>query len=160
MGVLQDVKQVKKDREDLSAQIVELKRLVGDLKIEKEAVSKITNKQAEINRLEERIQQLTIEKDRKEEEYARREREVTHKVGLLKEQQEFEVKRATEQAKLEVQQENLKADKDRFDERMKFQEERFAKEVDYLKDIMTQILQRLPTVDVNMGTARTESSSQ
>jgi hypothetical protein len=43
---------------------------------------------------------------------------------------------------------------------MDFREERFKKEVGYLKDLMAQVLERLPTVTVDRKITETTKSSK
>jgi flagellar motility protein MotE (MotC chaperone) len=70
-------------------------------------------------------------------------------VGLERRRQEFEIGSAKREVTLGVREENLKADRERFEQQMKFTEERFDAEVKYLKDLMGEILKRLPNVEVN-----------
>lgn len=99
--------------------------------------------------LKKQVVELEIQRDKKQEEFDRRDRELTHMIGLEKKRQEVETKQAATAAGLTVREENLKADKDRFDKEMKFREERFTEEVGYLKGMVAQILERLPTVNVD-----------
>jgi len=82
------------------------------------------------------------------EDYERQQRDLKHMVGLEKKRQEFEVEQAKRETVLKVKEENLANDKKRFQEQMTFHQERFEKEVGYLKELMGQILERLPTVTV------------
>ena len=72
----------------------------------------------------------------------------THKVGLERKRQEFEIKQAKREATVNIREENLSADRDRFENQMKFQEERFTKEVKYLKDMMNKMMERLPSAEI------------
>lgn len=103
----------------------------------------------------EELETLKIEKARREEEYARKEREIEHKVGLERERQKVELENAKRDATLTVREENLKADRKRFEEQMKFQEERFTKEVGYLKDMLADIVKRLPTAEFTADLSNT-----
>lgn len=94
------------------------------------------------------VETLETEKARKQEEFSRREREVEHKVGLERKRQEFELTSAKREAVLAVREENLKADRARFEEQMGFHEKRFTEEVSYLKELMTEIMKRLPDVSL------------
>ena len=98
---------------------------------------------AKLKQLREQIETLTIEKSRKDEEFAKREREIEHKVGLERKRQEFEVEAAKRETTVTVREENLKADRDRFENEMKFQRERFTEEVGYLKGMLEQVLTKL-----------------
>lgn len=103
---------------------------------------------AEVLKLREEIETLKIEKGRKEEESARKEREIEHKVGLERKRQEFEMEAAKREATLTVREENLAADRKRFEDQMAFHEKRFSEEVTYLKEMVGQVLERLPNVTV------------
>jgi hypothetical protein len=102
----------------------------------------------EVATLREQIETLKIEKGRKEEEGARREREVEHKVGLERARQKFEVEQSKREATVSIREENLKADRERFDEQLKFHEDRFTSEVGYLKEILGDIVKRLPSAEL------------
>ncbi len=105
----------------------------------------------DVTQLREEIETLKIEKGRKEEEFAKKEREIEHKVGLERKRQEFEIEQAKRETTVAVREENLKADKDRFAEQLKFHEDRFATEVGYLKDMMGQLMERLPTAEIKIA---------
>lgn len=110
----------------------------------------------QIVRLREELETLRIEKARKDEEHAKREREVEHKVGLERKRQEFEMEQAKREATVSVREENLKADRTRFEEQLKFHETRFTAEVGYLKDMITEVMKRLPSAEIvaNIGGER------
>lgn len=110
-------------------------------------VSDLTDK---IKGLQTDLETLKIEKDRKDEEYSRKDREIEHKIGLERTRQEFEVAQAKREATLEVEQKNLDADKDRFKSEMEFQRKRLEKEVDSLNGLVKQLLKRVPSVEVLM----------
>jgi hypothetical protein len=99
-------------------------------------------------KLRSEIETLKIEKGRREEEFNRKEREVEHKVGLERKRQEFELSSGKREATLSVREENLAADRKRFEEQMKFHEDRFTAEVGYLKDLLGQIMERLPSTEI------------
>jgi hypothetical protein len=103
---------------------------------------------ASLKQLREQIETLTIEKNRREEDFSRREREVEHKVGLERKRQEFEISQAKRETSVTLREENLKADRARFEEQMKFHDERFSTEVGYLKDMVGQMLKRLPSTEI------------
>lgn len=102
----------------------------------------------EVTKLREEIETLKIEKGRREEEYARRDREIEHKIGLERKRQEFEITQGKREATLGVREENLKADRERFTQQMDFHEKRFTEEVGYLKDMIGDMLKRLPTAEI------------
>lgn len=108
---------------------------------------------AHIEKLRAEVETLKIEKGRKEEEYARRDREIEHiehKVGLERARQTQELSLAKREATVGVKEENLAADRKRFEDQMKFHDERFTKEVGYLKEIIGDIAQRLPSATISI----------
>lgn len=104
--------------------------------------------QVKIKDLRQSLETLEIEKGRKDEDYAKKDREVEHKIGLERKRQEFELEQAKREVTVSVREENLKADRTRFEEQMKFHNDRFTTEVGYLKDMIGQMLVRLPEVKV------------
>jgi hypothetical protein len=103
----------------------------------------------EIRELKREIVEQQIKRDKQKEEHEREKRDVKHMVGLEKKRQEFEIQQAKRETEVTVREENLTADKNRFAKQMEFQQERFEKEVGYLKSLMEQVLNRLPTVTVD-----------
>ena len=99
--------------------------------------------------LKREIEDLKINKARMMEEHAKEDRELRHMIGLEKKRQEFEVEQAKKETVVTVREENLVAEKLRFAEQVAFHAERFEKEVGYLKEILGDILKRLPTVNVD-----------
>lgn len=104
---------------------------------------------AKVESLKRQISDLEIQRDKKQEDFDRRERELTHMIGLEKKRQEVETKQAKQEATLAVREENLAAERKEFEKQMKFREDRFDGEVKYLKGMVEQILGRLPTVNVD-----------
>lgn len=102
----------------------------------------------DLMKLREELETLKIEKGRKEEEFKTKEREIEHKVGLERKRQEFEREQAKREASVSIREENLKADRKRFEEQLKFHEDRFTSEVGYLKDILGDVLKRLPSEEI------------
>lgn len=133
------------DHQALSEQVDRLEAEIKRLSEETGAYGRIKQLQKVEKELREQIETLKIEKSRKEEDHAKQERELRHMVGLERERQKFEVDAAKREAMLEVREENLDADKKRFEEQMKFHEKRFTEEVGYLKGMLTQVLDRLPS---------------
>jgi len=102
----------------------------------------------ELVKLRDEIETLKIEKGRREEEYAKKDREIEHKIGLERKRQEFEIAQSKREATVTIREENLKADRDRFESQMKFHDERFTQEVGYLKDMIADMLKRLPSAEI------------
>ena len=112
--------------------------------------SEFTTYVAERGKLRDEVETLKIEKGRKVEEHEKERRELTHMIGLEKKRQEFEVAQAKREAVVTVQEANLAADKKRFEAQMDFQTKRFETEVGYLKEMMADILKRLPNVNMDI----------
>jgi hypothetical protein len=74
----------------------------------------------DLAKLREEIETLKIEKGRREEEFAKREREIEHKVGLERKRQEFEIEQAKRETSVKVREENLSADRKRFEGEVKY----------------------------------------
>ena len=157
MGLFdRQTKQLDTATAELEETITALKGQIADLKAERAAASTERDAVKRIKNLQEQISRLEIDKGKIVEDNDRKLRETTHMVGLERKRQEFEAEQAKKgieharaQAILEVQRENLETERAAFVKEMKFREERFTQEVGYLKDLMTQILDRLPTVTVD-----------
>lgn len=141
--------EVEAERQELLGEIRSLKRaLISEQRIVKEKEDQLRLVD-EVRSLKEQITDLEIKKAKLVEDQERRLREVEHKVGLERTRQAQELELARREVKVTVQEENLAADKARFDEQIKFTTDRFTKETDYLRDIMGQIMERLPTVTID-----------
>lgn len=120
-----------------------MQRVQGEL----QGIRSVADLADKVKSLRAEVEALETSKARKEEEFARKEREIEHKVGLERKRQEFELASGKREATLTVREENLAADRKRFEEQMKFQSDRFASEVGYLKDMLGQIIKRLPSAE-------------
>lgn len=109
---------------------------------------KVTDLQGQITELREKLETLRISKARKDEEFATREREIEHKVGLERARQEFEIEQAKREATVAIREENLEADKERFAEQMEFHRTRLEAEVASLRDLTGKLLERLPSAEI------------
>lgn len=118
---------------------------------ELQGIKSVSDLSGRVKQLREQLTTLEIEKGKKDEEFARKEREIEHKVGLERKRQEFELSSGKKEATLTVREENLVADRKRFDEQMKFQNDRFTTEVGYLKDMIGQVLERVPNVTADFS---------
>lgn len=114
---------------------------------ELKGIKSVTDLANKVKSLRQEVETLEISKAQREEEFEREEREIEHKIGLERKRQEFEIDAAKREALVSVREENLDADRKRFEDQMKFQEERFTKEVGYLKEMLTEIVQRLPSAE-------------
>jgi chromosome segregation ATPase len=130
----------------------ELAALKGEIK----ALRSERDNTEQLAKLRRDVEQLKLEKDRLTEDNARKIRETEHKVGLLKTKQDHDVANARRETKLEVREENLTADKKRFEDEMAFQREHMQREVDRFDGIAKALMERLPTIEVELsGAART-----
>jgi len=100
--------------------------------------------------LKRQIAELEINKGKQQETHAREERELRHMIGLEKKRQEVEMAQAKKETELTVREGNLAAEKKRFEEHLKFNTERFQSMETYLKSMMTDILARLPNVNMEI----------
>lgn len=117
-------------------------RLLEDLREHAKGLELATS----VLNLKKQINDLEIDKSKLKEQHEKEERELRHMIGLEKKRQEFEIEQSKRETTLKVQQENLAADKKRFEDQMKFHETRFTEEVGYLKDMIKNVLERLPNV--------------
>lgn len=116
-------------------------------KVQNEAAS-LVGDLGKVADLKKKISDLEIDHAKKKEEWDRREREVEHKIGLERKRQEFEIEQAKRETSIKVREENLAADKERFKAEMDFQRERLSGEVDSLRKLVDQMLQRLPSAEI------------
>jgi hypothetical protein len=136
----------------------QLTRILAPLieKVEKEVtkelqgIRSLQDLSGKVKELKIQLADFEIQRDKKQEEYDRRAREIEHKVGLERKRQEQELTLAKREALVGVREENLTADRKRFEEQMKFHDERFTGEVKYLKDMMKDVLDRLPNINASL----------
>ncbi len=110
----------------------------------------MTGLSEEILKLKREISALEVTKSQAKEEHDKQERELRHMIGLEKKRQEVEIEQAKRETTLMVREENLKAERDQFEKNLRFNTERFESMEKYLKDMMSDILKRLPNVNVKM----------
>ena len=137
------------ERQELLTEIRGLRRDLRDAKAERDDLREQTRLTDEITDLKKQVVDQEIRRSRLTEDHDREKREVKHMVGLEKKRQQFEIDQARRETTVTVREENLAADRKRFEEQMKFTTERFESEVGYLKDLMGEVLDRLPTVTVD-----------
>lgn len=117
-----------------------IRRFRGDL----DKLTDLDRLREEKATLNEQIEKLKLERDRKQEEFDRREREIEHKVGLERLRQEQERELARREASADAREENQKQAEKSFDERMKF----FRDELDDQKELLHKVLERLPSAEI------------
>ena len=136
--------------DQLLDELAELKTAVTELKGERAATSKIRDMEREYAETKRQLTDLQIEFDKEKEKHAREKREVEHLVGLERKRSEFEREAAVTEARVAVREENLTAEQQRFEDQMKFITTRFEKEIEQSKELMMEILTRLPKVEALM----------
>lgn len=136
--------------DQLLDELAELKTAVTELRGERAATSKIRDMEREYADTKRQLTDLQIEFDKEKEKHAREKREVEHLVGLERKRSEFEREAAVTEAKVAVREENLSAEQKRFEDQMKFITTRFEKEIEQSKELMMEILTRLPKVEALM----------
>lgn len=136
-------------KEKLLAEIEKLSKLVAELNGEKESRReelKITNSYVVLKK---KLTDLEIEYEKEKEKHEREKRDVEHMVGLERKRQEFEIGQAKREVTITVREENLAAERTRFEDHMTFMVKRFEEEAERREVLMKQILDRLPTVQVD-----------
>lgn len=146
---------LKKELDALTEQIAELKGEIKKLTIEKNATSEVLTLTEKVKGLKTQVSDLEIQKAQKEEAFARRERELTHMVGLEHSRQEQELKLGKRESEVSVREANLKSEREEFEKRMKFREETFDAQTKRFDELLSQILKRLPTVTIDREIAET-----
>lgn len=134
--------------QELLDRIERLSKQVAQLKGEKDAIDERRQLIAEKLDLAAEIEQLKIEKGRREEDFARDRREIEHATGLHRKQSEWERKKAVDEAKITVREENLSAERQRFADQIDFQKQQIKAEVDRMEKLITGLMERLPTITV------------
>ena len=104
----------------------------------------------EVLRLKKQIVDLEINRDKLKETHEREDRELRHMIGLEKKRQEVEMALATREAKLAVREENLANERKEFERQLAFNTERFSTMEKYLKEMFTDVLGRLPNVNMEI----------
>ena len=113
---------------------------------------------SERDRLKRQIADLEISRDKKQEDFDRKQREIEHSLGLHKAQVEWEVEEASARARLEVETANLATEREAFEERMTFMQDRFEEESKYQRNLLGQMMERLPSAKIlaKIGNADTD----
>lgn len=112
---------------------------------------KTTDLSGEVLKLRREIADLQIQKSKITEDHERQDRELRHMIGLEKKRQEVEIEQAKRETTLQVREQNLAAERAQFEKNLAFNTERFTSMEKYLKDMMGEVLQRLPNVNVKLS---------
>lgn len=130
-------------------------RVATGLQKEFVALAEVEQAEQRVIELQRQIALLTAEKETIQEGFSRKEREIEHKTGLLR--QEIEAERKTgekdfalrvQEAKLAAREAGLAEREKSFSEKMTFIEKRFTEEVGYLKTMVKELAERLPDARV------------
>lgn len=111
-------------------------------------LGKLFHSTIHLKNLQEQISKLEIEKSQIEEKHQKREREIEHKLGLEKQRQEQDLDIAKRKATIDAEEKFLVQKKDLFTTEMNFTRDRMTTEVEYLKGMVGQVLERLPDARV------------
>lgn len=144
------------DVDRLISQIESLSVMVGELRGE----HSVLKSAAEIENLSKQKLDLELQLEKLSERQERESREIEHKLGLHRKQIESEKEimqkearaerlSAVEEAKLAVREGNLDAERKRFEQEIEFRTKRFEEEAATLRNLTSQILERLPKVNVD-----------
>ena len=130
-------------------------RVTTKLQDEFIALQEVESATQSVIELKKQIATLNAEKENIVEGFARKEREVEHKTGLLRQEIEAEQRQSVKDFELRVQEAKLAAKEaslverqKAFDDKMTFIEKRFTEEVSYLKEIVTDMSNRLPDASI------------
>lgn len=113
-----------------------------------EELQTVTDLQRKVQSLQKDVETLEISKGRKEEEFAKRGREIEHKVGLERQRQEQEIGLAKREASVEVNEANLQAERDAFTKQMDFITKRFEEEGKESRKLILEMMKRLPSAEI------------
>lgn len=146
-------KQMQSLVDSVSAEVTS--RVALGLQKEFNALNEVENATGIVTALQKQIASLNAEKSNIEEGFARKEREIEHKTGLLRLEIEADQKNAVKEFDLRVKEVQLAAQtvglqerEKAFTEKMTFIEKRFTEEVGYLKSMVKDMSDRLPTAEI------------
>jgi predicted nuclease with TOPRIM domain len=110
---------------------------------------KDTDSQAsKLKKLRKEVQKLESEKSKIQEDFAAKEREIQHMVGLHKKQVEHEMAMSKKETILEVRQENMDSEREAFQQQMDFMQDRFEQEVKAQRNLVEQLLKAVPSAQI------------
>ena len=107
-------------------------------------IRNVADYQAELDRLREEASGLRILNEEKKAEWDRKQTDIEFKVGLDRRRHEQELELSKRETVLTVREENLSKDIQRFEDRMNDQREAMKAEMDSLRTLTGQLLERLP----------------
>ena len=136
----------------LRADIKALLESIGRLTIKRDEVKQELGYTEQIVAFKKRITDLEIAEAKIKEGNAREDRELRHMIGLEKKRQEVDLEQATRDAVLTVREENLAAERKHFEETIASNKKALEDGFGYMREVLTQVLNRLPTVTVDKRT--------
>ena len=139
---------------EIKTQSIRLAEVEAKLDASREALGlseKIAN-------LKVKVADLEIEKAKKLEEFDRREREVTHMVGLERKRQEFEIDVAKRETTVAVREENLSAEQKRFEDQIAFSKEQIKNEIDRFEKLLVKLVDALPSANIEIRRSDTSEA--
>jgi len=125
-----------------------VRELVSSINSDLKELETYAKVRAEVTRLRKELEVAKIEKDRQDETFARKEREIEHKVGLEKKRQEQELDLVKKEVALEAREKGVVEREKAFEDRMKFMQERFEAEVKYQRELLERMMKRLPSAEI------------
>ena|SRR3989304_3838602 len=99
-----------------------------------------------LENLRDEVEKLLIEKSRREEEYNRREREITHKLGLERIRQEQDNENYKKEIELNIREGNLSASEKQFKSQMEFQRKQLEEQIKGLQALVEKVFEKIPDV--------------
>jgi len=123
------------------------KRIVKEFQSDSEVrLEKMYSRFRTVEALEMEISKLKIEKSQFEEEMNRREREVTHKLGLERIRQEQDTVHAKRELEVAMREKNIGEQEKRFAEQMKFTKEALEEKIASLNVLVEKVFEKIPDV--------------
>jgi chromosome segregation ATPase len=123
---------------------IRLSKQIAQLTATKETLIENKELSEENDQLKRDIAQNEIKLGKQNEDHQRRIRDIEHKVGLVKQEQEQTLELSKRETKLEVGESNLSKERELFEERIKS----FDSQIAFLTGHVEQILGLVPSVDL------------
>ena len=131
----------------LDAEAIDLmNEAVRDVQSKLDKIRNVTDYEEAIEALKEKLSDLRLRRDEIMAANNRNQINIEHKVGLLKQQHEQELALSKRDAVLTVREENLTKDQQRFADQMEFERKQMSGEMESLRTLTAQLLERLPDV--------------
>ncbi len=138
-----------KRRDEILASIEKVAADLAEMKGDLKGTSSVRSLERKLTELKGQVADMEINKSRIEEDFARERREIEHHVGLERQRTEMEIEQARTSARLDVREENLEAERKLFEKHMEFYKEQMDSHIDDVKNLLNQVMTRIPTVTVD-----------